>query len=139
MTPGRFLHRHRVRYAEVDPHNHVYNSRYLEFVDAALIEFQRSLGWDGEAAFEAGFDPLLARAEIDFHGPAAYDAELEIAVVPRRVGSSSLEIVFAIAEAGRPVAEASVRYVNVGADGRPRPIPDPVREQLEARLEPVGA
>jgi acyl-CoA thioester hydrolase len=134
-----FVHRHRVRYHELDPHDHVYNSRYLEFVDVAMMEFLRDLGWGFEEALKLGFDPLLARAEIDFRSPARYDDELEVVVSVRRIGSASFDIDFLIrAEGGATVAEVAVAYVNCDpATGRSDPIPDLVRAALEGRLEPA--
>ena len=40
-----FRHPHRVSYAECTLGNHVYHSRYLDWLEAARGEFIRSLGW----------------------------------------------------------------------------------------------
>jgi acyl-CoA thioester hydrolase len=139
MSATPFVHRHRVRYHELDPHNHVYNSRYLEYVDVAMLEFLRDLGWGFDEALELGFDPLLARAEIDFRSPGRYDQELEVAVSVRRLGNASFDIDYLIrTEDGESVAEVAVAYVNVDPEtGRPAPIPPLVRERLEVRLDPA--
>ena len=41
----RFHYSHRVRYAEVDPQGIVFNSRYLEYCDAAVTEYLRAVGF----------------------------------------------------------------------------------------------
>jgi acyl-CoA thioester hydrolase len=137
MTP--FVHRHRVRYHELDPHDHVYNARYLEYVDVAMLEFLRDLGWGFDQALELGFDPLLARAEIDFRSPGRYDEELEVVVSVRRLGNASFDIDYLIrTAAGRSVAEVAVAYVNCDPQsGRSAAIPAAVRERLGARLDPA--
>jgi acyl-CoA thioester hydrolase len=139
MNAKPFVHRHRVCYHELDPHDHVYSARYLEYVDVAMIEFLRDLGWSFDEALAIGFDPLLAHLEIDFRSPAIFDAELEIAVCPRRIGSTSFDIAYLISTAaGELTAEVTVAYVNVDPSSqRPAPIPPVVRERLEPRLESV--
>ncbi len=134
MAP--FVHRHRVRYHEVDAHEHVYNARYLEYVDAAMIELLRDLGWSFNEAVALGFDPLLARAQIDFRRAAVFDEQLEIAVSPLRLGRSSLELSFAVrTSAGEAIADIIVVYVNVDpAESGATPIPSLVRAELERRL-----
>jgi acyl-CoA thioester hydrolase len=132
-----FVHRHRVRYHEMDPHEHVYSARYLEYVDVAMLEFLLELGWGFEEALKLGFDPLLARAEIDFRRPAVYDEELEIVVAPKRLGTCSFDLGYAIRTAARePIADVLVVYVNFdAAASHSRPIPEIVRAELERRLE----
>jgi acyl-CoA thioester hydrolase len=138
MTSQPFVYRHRVRYHELDTHDHVYNARYLEYIDVALLEFLRDLGWSFEEALALGFDPLLAHLEVDFHSPAGHDALLEVGVCVRRIGSSSFDIEYLIRTAeNEAIAEAQVAYVNVDPDSeRSTPIPPIVRERLEERLEP---
>jgi acyl-CoA thioester hydrolase len=134
-----FVHRHRVRHHELDPHARVYNARYLEYVDVAMIEFLRDLGWSFDEAPKIGLDPLLAHVEIDFRSPAVFDDELEIAVCPQRVGSAGVDIVYLIsASAGALIAEVTVAYVNVDPSSRrPADVPSVVHKRLEPRLRPV--
>jgi acyl-CoA thioester hydrolase len=135
------IYRHRVRYHEVDAQQHVYNARYLEYIDVAFTEFVREVGWDYADAVERGFDPVLARAEVDFLAGARFDEILEIVVTPERLGSSSLEVRFEIqVEAGRPVAAVFARYVNFDTGSRSSaPIPQAIREQLQARIQKDGS
>lgn len=138
MSAAPFVHRHRVRYHELDTHNHVYNSRYLEYVDVAMLEFLRDLGWGFDEALELGFDPLLARAVIDFRSPGRFDQELEVAVSVRRLGNASFDLDYLIRDEEATIAEVAVAYVNCDPEtGRSAPIPSVVRERLEARLEPA--
>ena len=127
------MHRHRVRYHETDAQQHVFNSRYLEFVDVAMTEFFRSLGWSYRELNAAGCDPSLVHVEIDFHRAATFDAELEITVRSTAVGNSSFTLTFALTEGGDRVATAVVVYVNYDiATRRSRPLPDPIRAALLA-------
>jgi acyl-CoA thioester hydrolase len=129
-----FVHRHRVRYHETDAQQHVFNSRYLEFVDVAMTEFFRWLGWPYPELNAAGCDPSLVHVEIDFHRAATFDTELEIAVRATAIGNSSFTLTFALAErGGERVATAVVVYVNYDvATRRSRPLPGSIRDALRA-------
>lgn len=128
-----FVHELRVRYHETDPQHHVYNARYLEYLDVAMTEYLRELGWPYEEMVELGFDPVVGKVEIEFRRPAAFDEMLRIEVVPTRLGSSSLDLSFTVRAAEELVATATISYVNFDAATRAsRPIPDLVRERLSA-------
>ncbi|MFN8218222.1 MAG: acyl-CoA thioesterase [Solirubrobacterales bacterium] len=120
-----FVHRLRVRYHEIDGQSHVYNARYLEYLDVAMVEFFRELGWGLDAALKAGFDPVLARVEMDFRMPARVDEILGVEVRPTRVGGASFDISFAVrADHGDTVLEAAIAYVNFDTKARSaRPVP----------------
>ena len=49
MSSAPFRYRLRVRYGECDGQKIVFNSRYGEYADAAMIEYQRKLGGDSAA------------------------------------------------------------------------------------------
>jgi acyl-CoA thioester hydrolase len=126
-----FVHEMRVRYHETDPQRHVYNARYLEYLDVAMTEYFRELGWPFEQLVELGFDPVVGKVEIEFHRPAGFDEVLAIEVRPTRLGNSSLDLAFAIRTGLDAVATATISYVNFDPDTRAsRPIPDLVREKL---------
>jgi acyl-CoA thioester hydrolase len=122
-----------VRYHEIDGQSHVYNSRYLEYLDAATIEFVRALGWGPAESLEAGFDPVLARVEMDFRSPARLDEDLEVEVRPTRIGNAGFDFAFAVRGAdGRQVLEAQIAYVNYDAEARSsRPIPAAIVAALD--------
>ena len=69
---------HRVRFSEVDPQSIVFNSRYLEFFDAASIEFFRAFGFAPDAMQAAGLDPVLVEVNIRFQESARLDQLLHI-------------------------------------------------------------
>jgi acyl-CoA thioester hydrolase len=135
-----FVYRHRVRYSEIDAQHHVYFSRYLEIVDAAMIELVRALGWDYEEAVERGFDPVTVHLEVDFHSGARFDELVEIEVWPRRLGESSTELGYRLTGAdGRPLADVAVVYVNFDVSTRgKRSIPAAVRERLAELVPPAS-
>jgi acyl-CoA thioester hydrolase len=137
-----FSHQMRVRYHETDAQHHVYNARYLEYIDVAMVEYLRHLGWSYEELVATGFDPVVGRVELDFHQPATFDEDLRIQVWPQRIGSSSFALGFEILGAAeRRVASAEISYVNYDAAARASaPIPAAVRTELaaDAKQRPAG-
>ena len=75
-----FVHELRVRYHETDAQHHVYNARYLEYLDVAMTEYLRDLGWPYAELVELGFDPVVGKIEIEFQRPAGFDEILRIEV-----------------------------------------------------------
>jgi acyl-CoA thioester hydrolase len=135
MSRGLLVHRHRVRYHETDAQRVVYNARYLEYVDVAMTELFRTLGWEYGQLIASGCDPSLAKAVLEFRRPAVFDDELDIYARPTAVGTSSFTLEFEIrAHAGGAlIAAAEIVYVNVDIDSnRSRPLPADVRAQLQS-------
>ena len=128
-----FVHELRVRYHETDAQHHVYNARYLEYLDMAMVEYMRDLGWGYEELVEAGFDPVLGRVEMDFHRPARFDEVLRIVVRTERIGGASFDIGFAVhGEDGEGIVSASIAYINYDAASRSSvAIPPEVREKMQ--------
>jgi acyl-CoA thioester hydrolase len=141
VSERQFAHRLRIRYHEVDPQGIVFNSRYLEYLDVAMTEWFRWLGWPYPELVEAGLDPSLVSLKIDWAHPARFDEELLIGVSVDRVGSSSYTLVFEVCRAsdGEQLAHASVVYVNFdAATQRASPVPEQIRQRLLAAA-PAGA
>lgn len=122
---------HRVRYHEADAQQIVFNSRYLEFCDVACTEYLRLLGWSLDELAAIGVDLVVAKAELQFRAPARFDEVLAVDVSCPRLGTSSLDLAFAITRDGAAIADAIITYVNVGASGSV-PLPQAVRDRLSA-------
>lgn len=125
---------HRVRYSEVDPYGIVFNSRYLEFFDAAMTEFYRNLGLPPHLITTMGFDPVLAKVELQYLNSAVIDDILRIDVACTRIGNSSLDLGFTVIRDSdaQVMATATITYVNIDLTTRASiPIPDVVRTALQ--------
>ena len=87
-----FRHTHRVTYAECTVGNHVYHSRYLDWLEAARGEFIRSLGQTVLQWQERGTIFPVIEARLRYKLPPRYDDVLAIEVWPtliERVRSNS--------------------------------------------------
>jgi acyl-CoA thioester hydrolase len=114
---------HRVGYNETDPFGVVFNSRYLEFADAAMMEYFRLHGWDAQAQIHAGLTPVLAHAEVHYLSPGRLDDLLQISVTPTRLGTSSFVLEY-LMRTEQDVCRIVITYVNVDLEsGASKPVP----------------
>lgn len=124
----------RVRYAEVDPQEIVFNSRYMEYCDAAATEYLRAAGFPPHDLIRVHHcDLVLVRAEIDYVAPARLDDELKVYVRTSHLGRSSITKLFEVrrSENGTVLVRASIKYVNFDRrSGKAAPVPASVREGI---------
>ncbi len=138
MVP--FVHRRRVTYAEVDQQGVVFNGHWLAYFDDAMTRFLDWLGLPPKEVFFTIFDVMVVKAVLEWSGPAGFDDEVDIAVVPTRLGNASFDLTYQAAVAGRPVCTGTITYVSVKpGTAEPVPIPPEVRTKLEAAAEASAA
>ena len=124
---------HRVRYSEVDPQFIVFNSRYLEFIDAAMTEYYREIGFSPETIGTTGFDPVVKKVAIEYHDSAKMDDILRIHVACSRMGNSSLDLSYRIHRERdqQLLVTAKLTYVNIDVESRKSVrIPDIIRTAM---------
>jgi len=133
MPDAPFRHRFRVRYAELDPQQVVFNSRYLEYADLIITEFWRIAGVGGVDG--TPFECHVRHAAVDFAAPIRIDEEIDGWPVVTRIGSSSMTTAIRLCGAGKPDdLRATITLVHVHVDlatGRPLAIGDRVRATFE--------
>jgi acyl-CoA thioester hydrolase len=137
VTPEPYIHRLRVRYQEVDYQQIVYNSRYLEYVDTAMTDWFRWLGWDYPELIAMDCDPSLVTMTIDWHKPAVFDEELDIVVELERVGTKSYTLAYEIRRVtdGDRLVTARAVYVNFDLTTKQsRPLPEAVRDRMTPHI-----
>jgi acyl-CoA thioester hydrolase len=131
-----FRHRIRVRYSECDPQGVVFFTRYAEYLDLAMTELWRErIGPYGELV-EGGVDMVVAELRLRYRGSARFDEELDVVVVPSRLGTTSLSSDWRIERDGDVLVEGDVRHVFIDAATKAKTaMPDDVR----AALTPAAA
>ena len=135
MTAGdfRFRHRLRVRWAEVDKQDIVFNGHYLTYFDVAITEYWRALGVPYPAIAERwGSDLFVVKAGLEYHAPAHYDDELEVGVRAARVGNSSMRFEIGIFRGDEHLIAGELIYVNADpASRKSMPVPTELRALIE--------
>jgi acyl-CoA thioester hydrolase len=133
MKAVPFVHRLRPRYAEVDAQGVVFNAHWLTYFDEACTRFFEAMGFPPATAFFHDFDLMVVKATIEWEGPAGFDEHVEVAVVPSRLGSSSLDLRYTATIENRPVCVGTITYVSVTPGTHDSaPIPARLRDELEA-------
>lgn len=134
LAAFRFRHSLRVRWAEVDPQNIVFNGHYLTYFDIGITEYYRAIGLpypDGMAG--TGGDLFAVRSVVNYHDSARFDDILEIAVRAARLGNSSMSFEMGIFRDGERLISGEMVYVNADPETKTsKTLPDKLRQAIEA-------
>jgi acyl-CoA thioester hydrolase len=131
----RFSFPKRVRFAEVDAQAVVFNPRYLEYFDIALVEYWRAVGLYTGPGLVGGPEAHVVKATVEYRAPILLDELVAICIRCTRIGSSSLSFAFELhcgdGEDLRATGEEV--HVHVGeARGRPQPLAPGIVAKFEA-------
>ena len=132
-----FSHPVRVYWEDTDAGGVVYHAQYLAFLERARTEWMRANG-HGQEALRVGHDLVFAvRAmQVDFRQPARLDDALSVTVALAECRRASLVLTQAIHRGDELLLDAEVRVAALAAGTfRPRPIPRPLYEKLNALVE----
>ncbi len=138
MSDPRFIHYLRVRYADCDAQQVVFNGKYAEYVDVAATEFVRHVFGGYDQMLDLGFDNQVVNLTINWRAPSRFDDVLAIRVSIGKIGRTSytLEMEFYVHGQDRDsIADAQITYVMV----------DPVKfnkieitDSMRLKLESAG-
>ncbi len=136
-----FFHRLRVRWAEVDRQDIVFNGHYLTYFDLAMTEYLRAMGFPYPSGLlDVGSDLFVVKATVEYKASARYDEEIDIYCRVARIGRSSLKFVFEIYRGDDLLVTGENIYVN--ADPKTKqsaPVPEVLREAIKRfeKLDPT--
>lgn len=139
MSDG-FRYYLRVRYGECDAQKVVFNARYADYVDLAVTEFFRALGYEAELV-SGELDYQLVRQLIEWKAPARFDQVLECEVSARKLGNTSLTLAvdFRVAGSADVIVTAETVYVLVDTKTlTKKPLPEALRAKLERGIDAIA-
>lgn len=126
-----------MRFADLDVLGHLNNAKYLTYIEQARIVYVRDVcGWDGNDWGTLGM--ILARTEIDYKLPIAFEHTVQVHVRVSRLGGKSFDFEYVITrQNGEAVPEiaAHVKTIMVAYDYETDstiPIPERWRETIIA-------
>ena len=129
----RVLETLRVRWAEVDLQQVVFNGHYLMYFDTGVGAYWRHLALPyGPTMADLGGDFVVRKTTVDYMAPARYDDRLAVGVRLARLGHRSMTLQCAVFLGARLLAHGEVVYVHVGPDASSRPIPAALAHTLQA-------
>ncbi len=121
-----FRYELKVRSYECDLYGHVNNAVYLNYLEAARVEFLQALDLSLGTLQKMGFLLPIVRIEIDYLRPLFPGdlAEVSVKWVSRGRSSAEFEQVVVHKKSGKPAARARVTWVSTDLQGKPIPIPE---------------
>jgi acyl-CoA thioester hydrolase len=133
----RFFFPFRVRYAEVDGQNVVFNAHYLTYFDTSITEYFRAMDYNYTAEVkDSGVDFHVVRSLVEYKSPIVFDQEIEVGVRVGRIGASSLRFDLGVFGKGEDRLYASGEIVWVYTDQRTHEAVR-VSDALRARIASV--
>lgn len=130
-----------VRFADLDAAGIAYYPRLVNFLHEAFEDFFRGhVGRPYPDAFREGLGCPTVKLEMEFLSPVHYGDHVDVSVVVEQIGRSSVRIRYEGSVQGRPVFRARNTIVVVDMKTfHSTPIPDWLRERLEAAMERLPA
>lgn len=108
----RFMHRLRVRWAEVDAQKIVFNGHYLMYFDTATSDYWRAMAFPYPQALEHfGGDLFVRKTSVEYRASARYDDVLDIGIRCARIGNSSMVFTGGIFRQDELLISAELVYV----------------------------
>ncbi|MDX1700291.1 MAG: thioesterase family protein [Melioribacteraceae bacterium] len=86
----------RVRYADTDKMQFVYNGKYLEYFEVGRTELLRAYGLPYSEIEKEGFQLPLIEAGLKFKNPAYYDDILNVEATVKTLNSAKVHIEYKI-------------------------------------------
>lgn len=130
----RFVERLRVRWAEIDAQNIVFNGHYLMYFDTAIAGYWRALALPYHESMRAMQGDLYVRkATLEYLDSARYDDSIDVGVRFERVGNSSIHFECGVFRQAVLLVSGTLIYVFADPVSQSsRPVPDALRECLLA-------
>jgi acyl-CoA thioester hydrolase len=127
-----FVHGLRVRWAEVDRQDVVFNGHYFLYFDVAIAEYWRAIGLRyPDDILATGTDIYAVKASAEYHGSAGYEDLLDIGCRVARIGRSSMTFVFGIWRGAEHITSGELVYVNADPQTRESaPWPETLRRAV---------
>lgn len=103
----------RVRYADTDKMQIVYNGKYLEYFEVGRTELLRHAGLAYSIVEAEGYQLPLIEAGVKFRAPALYDDLLEVEAIVKRIDTPKVHIEYAVRKQGSDevIAEGFTTHV----------------------------
>jgi YbgC/YbaW family acyl-CoA thioester hydrolase len=133
-TDFRLLDRLRVRWAEIDAQQIVFNANYLMYFDTAVSAYWRAMAMPYAPTLTAlGGDLFVRKATLEYLGSARYDDVLDVGMRCERVGTSSMTFDAAVFCQDRCLVTGELVYVFADvASQTARPVPAVLRDAMWA-------
>lgn len=130
----KFVYEMRVTYASCTIGDHVYHSRYLEFLEAARGEFSRALKLTAKSLQEEDVIFPVIECRLKYLKPARYDDWLSITLWITKLSGVRLNFEYEVTRDEEVLVRGGTDHVCTTVHEKPRRMPEPVVRALEEYL-----
>jgi len=123
-------HEVRVIFGDTDQMGVVYYANYLRYFEGARAAYWRSLGKSYKDLEAWNVALPVIEAHCNYKRPAHYEDLLEVDVVVDEVRAASLRFTYTVYRGTDVLATGHTRHAVIGANGRPRALPDALRAAI---------
>jgi YbgC/YbaW family acyl-CoA thioester hydrolase len=130
----RFLDRQRVRWAEIDAQQIVFNGHYLAYFDTAVAGYWRAMATPyAQTMAQLGGDLFVRKATLEYEASARYDDVIHTGIRCLRIGTSSMVFAAAVFRGETLLVKGELVYVFADPHAKTsKPVPPALRELLES-------
>jgi acyl-CoA thioester hydrolase len=126
-------HEIRVIFGDTDQMGVVYYANYLRFFESARAAYWRALGRSYKDLEDWGIALPVVEAHCNYKRPARYEDLLEIDVEVSELRGASMRFAYRVVRGDMLLADGHTRHAVIGTDGRPKPLPQALRETIVVR------
>jgi acyl-CoA thioester hydrolase len=123
----------RVRWAEVDRQDVVFNGHYFLYFDVAVAEYWRAIGfrYPQDIVEKFGTDIYAVKASAEYHGSATYDQLLDVGCRVSAIGRSSMRFLLGVWRGDEHLTSGELVYVNADVKTKKSaPWPETIKQMI---------
>jgi acyl-CoA thioester hydrolase len=126
-------HEVRVIFGDTDQMGVVYYANYLRYFEGARAAYLRALGKSYKDLEAWGVALPVVEAHCQYRRPSHYEDLLVVDVEVGELRGASMRFVYTIHRGPDLIADGFTRHAVIGTDGRPRAVPEPLRNLIKSR------
>lgn len=124
------IHQIRVIFGDTDQMGVVYYANYLRFFESSRADYWRSLGKSYKDLEDWNVALPVVEAHCNYKRSAHYEDLLDIDVEVSELRAASLRFRYLVKRGETLLADGYTRHAVIGRDGRPRALPDALRDAI---------
>ena len=123
-------HEIRVIFGDTDQMGVVYYANYLRYFESARAAYWRDLGKSYKDLVDWGVALPVVEAHCNYKRPSFYEDLLVVDVDVSELRAASLRFAYRVLRGDELIAEGYTRHAVIGTDGKPKALPDALRQVI---------
>ena len=131
------IHEYQVIFGDTDQMGVVYYANYLRFFEGSRAAYWRACGRTHKDLDDWGVALPVVEAQCRYRKPARYEDVLQIHVEIAEMRGASMRFEYLVTRGNDLLAEGFTRHAVIGLDGRPRALPQALRDAIPRIAPPT--